>query len=132
MKIFRVLKSSIKVGDFVKERRRITQKDLDAFSSLTGDFNPLHCQQHPQKSLVHGAFLNSIVAGLIGTQLPGARSLVTSQNFSFPSKCYVDDEIEITVEIADVRKIIKIKYKCVQNNSVVFEGEARLVMNKST
>ena len=132
MRIFRFLRTSIKVGDFVKERRRITQKDLDAFSSLTGDYNPLHCQPLPLKSLVHGAFLNSIVAGLIGTQLPGAGSLVTSQNFSFPSKCFVNDEIEITVEDEEVRKIIKIKYKCVQNNAVVFEGEARLVMNKSS
>lgn len=131
MKLYRILRSSLKVGDFVKETRKITQKDLDAFSNLSGDYNPLHSQLHPLRSLVHGAFLNSIVAGIIGTKLPGAGSIVTSQNFSFPSKCFVEDEVAIMVEIVDVRKIIKIKYKCEQNNAIVFEGDARIVMNKS-
>lgn len=131
MKLFRILRSSLKVGDFVKEARIVTQKDLNAFSILTGDHNPLHCQLLPLKSLVHGAFLNSIVAGIIGTKLPGAGSLVISQSLSFPSKCLVDDEINCTVEVVEARKIIKIKYKCEQNNAIVFEGEARLIMNKS-
>jgi acyl dehydratase len=128
MKLFNYLRTSFKIGDFVKETRVITREDLHNFSQLTGDHNPIHKNENP---LVHGAFLNAIVAGIIGTKLPGSQTLVVSQRFSFPSKCYAEIPIEITVELVEVRKIIKVKYECLQTNSKVFEGEARLVMNKS-
>jgi acyl dehydratase len=122
--------SSLKIGDCVKEIRTINQYDLQQFSQLTKDFNSIHDQR--QKSIVHGAFLNGIVAGIIGTKLPGDGSIVVSQNFSFPSKCLVDVPIEFRVQIVDVRKIIRVNYACSQNDKVVFEGEAKLIMNKTT
>lgn len=79
--------------------------------------------------MVHGAFLNGIVAGLIGTRLPGPGTIVLSQNFSFPSKCSTDEPIEITIELTDVRKIIKIIYECRQSDNVVFQGDAKLMFN---
>ena len=134
MKISQVVRQisrlSFKAGDSLKLTRIITQQDLDKFSDLTGDHNPIHKKSENQKSLVHGAFLNSIVAGVIGTKLPGPGTIVVSQSFTFPSKCFVDDPIDIIVELLDVRKIIKVKYECSQSERIVFEGEAKLVMNK--
>ena len=130
MKLFKFLQSSFKVDDIVKVVRTVTQKELDLFSSLSGDHNPIHKQDQQNKPLVHGAFLNSIVAGVIGTKLPGPGTIVISQNFSFPSKCFADEPIDVTVELVDVRKIIKVKYKCSQNGNEVMEGEARLMLSK--
>lgn len=129
MKLFKYLRSSVKVGDIVKETRVITREDLIKFSHLTQDHNPIHSEKENQP-LVHGAFLNAIVAGIIGTKLPGSSTLVISQNFTFPSKCFTDIPIEITVELVEARKILKVKYECVQECCKVFEGEARLIMNK--
>lgn len=133
LSLFRQLSSlSFKAaaGDSVKLTRTITQLDLDHFSVISGDHNPIHKKTlHNEKPLVHGAFLNSIVAGVIGTQLPGPGTIVIAQNFSFPSKCFVDDPIEIFIQLLEVRKIIKVKYECKQNGNLVFEGEAKL-MNK--
>lgn len=129
MKLLQFLRSSYKVGDSVKITRIITQKDLNNFSSLTNDHNPIHKENH-QKPLVHGAFLNAIVAGIIGSKLPGDGSVVVSQSFSFPNKCYVGEPIDVNVELIELRKIIKVKYECTQNNQAVMSGEARLVMNK--
>lgn len=132
MRFFRVLRTAFKIGDYVREIRVINQQQLDNFSSLTFDSNKIHkSEDESQKSLVHGAFLNSIIAGIIGSKLPGDGTIVISQSFSFPSKCFVDIPIEFHVELVDVRKIIKAKYKCTQNNVVVFEGDARLMMNKN-
>lgn len=75
--------------------------------------------------------MNAIVAGVIGTQIPGSGSLVLSQSFSFPSKCMVNEPIDIIVELIELRKIIRVKYKCSQNDLVVMDGEARLMMNKA-
>lgn len=130
MKLFHSLRQlPFKGGDFLREARMITCRDLDAFSNITGDHNPIHKKSPDnQKPIVHGAFLNSIVAGLIGTRLPGPGTIVLSQNFSFPTKCFADEPIEIHIELLDVRKIIKVSYECKQSGSVVFQGEAKLMI----
>ena len=112
----------------MKENRIVTQFDLDKFSQLTSDLNPIH--QQNSESRVHGAFLNSIVAGIIGTKFPGPGTLVVSQRFSFPAKCNIDQNIEIHVELVEMRKIMTIKYNCKQNEQLVFEGDAKLVTQK--
>lgn len=121
----------LKKGSSLTETRTVTQRDLDSFSRLTGDFNPIHQKQETQCSYVHGALLNGIVAGIMGTKLPGPGTIVVQQYFKFPSKCVTDKPISITVEVLEVRKIIRVKYLCTQKENVVFEGEARLMMNKN-
>ena len=130
MRLFRALWTVFKSGDSVKEIRVISQLNLDTFSALTSDSNKIH--KSGKKSFVNGAFLNSIIAGIMGSKLPGNGAIVTSQSFSFPAKCYIDIPIEFTVELVEVRKIIKARYKCVQSDIVVFEGDAKLIMNKRT
>uniref|UniRef100_A0A336MK61 CSON001023 protein n=1 Tax=Culicoides sonorensis TaxID=179676 RepID=A0A336MK61_CULSO len=121
-----------KAGDTIKTKRIITQSDLDKFSEVSGDHNPIHKAGQQKSPIVHGAFLNSIISGIIGTQLPGPGTEVISQIFSFPNKCYPDKEIEIEVELKDTRKIMKIVYKCVQDGKIVFDGEARVMYKASS
>lgn len=134
MRLFNNLFNKIKVGDFVKEIRLITQRDVDKFSHISGDHNPIHKQDFSDKTdtppIVHGAFLNAIVSGIIGSKLPGFGTLVLSQEFSFPQKCLIDEEIQILVEILEARKIIKVRYEVTQNNQAVFKGTANLLMTK--
>ncbi|XP_063709999.1 LOW QUALITY PROTEIN: armadillo repeat-containing protein 7 [Culicoides brevitarsis] len=123
--------AAFKAGDVVRTTRVITQRDLDRFSDISGDHNPIHKGGQPKPAIVHGAFLNSIISGIIGTQLPGPGTEVISQTFFFPNKCYPDKEIQIEVELKDTRKIMKVGYKCVQDGKVVFDGEARVIYNDS-
>lgn len=127
--VIAVRRFSLKTGDFLVETRTVSQQDLDSFSKLTGDFNPIH-QQQARNSFVHGAFLNGMVAGLFGSKLPGAGTIVISQTFKFPSKCSINNPILIKIEILEVRKLIKARYECTQAEKVVFEGEAKLILNK--
>lgn len=151
----RASQSSFKAGEIVKETRTITQQELQEFSNLTGDHNPIHTVgETGERPLVHGAFLNGIVAGIIGsfhsnlnlinyysiclfpsfsgTKLPGPGTIVISQNFSFPSKCFTDDPIDILIKLVEVRKILRVTYQCSQNGVAVFEGDAKLMMNKKS
>lgn len=123
--------ASLKCGDSVTVTRTITQLELDLFAQISGDHNPIHKASSLNKEpLVHGAFLNSIVSGIIGTKLPGPGSMVLSQNFTFPNKCFVDEPVEFLVQLLEVRKILKVRYECKQKGCLVFEGEAKLLMNK--
>lgn len=137
MKLITKLLQSVKVpfkpGDIVKETRVVTQKDLDLFSKLSGDHNPIHkTSSENQQPLVHGAFLNSFISGIIGTKLPGPGTILISQNFNFPSKCFTEIPIQITVELVDARKIMRVKYECEQNGNLVMQGEAKITMSRES
>lgn len=111
--------------------KQVSLEDLNLFAKLTGDSNVVHfTKTKHSEPIVHGALLNGFVSGVIGTLCPGHGSLVISQSFSFPNKCYIDIPIEVNVQIVENRKIMKIKYWCEQNNNVVFEGDAKVIMIK--
>jgi acyl dehydratase len=126
------IRKSFKAGDIVKETRVVTQKDLDSFSNLSGDHNPIHKASSSDQPLVHGAFLNSFISGIIGTKLPGPGTILIAQNFTFPSKCFTETPIEITVELLDERKIMRVRYECEQSGNIVMQGEAKITMSKDT
>lgn len=108
--------------------KTITQKEVDDFAKLTNDQNPIHKATDSNPTpIVHGAFLNGLVAGVIGTHMPGSGTIVVSQEFSFPHKCFVNKEIEIFVELIERRKILKVSYECKQDGRIVFTGTAKLV-----
>jgi acyl dehydratase len=130
--IRRLFSSCWKAGDFVEVTKTLTQKDLDGFSEVTGDHNPIHSSKESQVPIVHGALLNGIMSGIIGTKIPGPGTLVISQTLNFPSKCFLNEPINFRVELLEVRKLIKIKYQSTQNGVVVFHGEAKLLLNDKT
>lgn len=116
------------VNNKVQIFKTITQKDVDDFANLTNDHNPVHKAIDANSTpIVHGALVNGLVAGVIGTHMPGPGTIVVSQSFSFPHKCVVDKEIEINVEVIERRKIVKVSYECKQEEKIVFTGTARLV-----
>lgn len=124
-------KNSLKSGDFIKETRIITQKELDVFSELTGDNNPIHKTTNNSIAIVHGAYLNGILAGIIGTKFPGPGTVVVEQSFSFPNKCLCEKPINFHIELTEARKILKVTYECSQNDKIVFRGNAKLIIKKS-
>lgn len=113
----------------LKVTKRFTQSDLDNFSLLTGDHNYIHTEAVPvEKRKVHGALLNSIVAGIIGTKFPGGGSLVLEQTLSFPKPCRIEEECEFVLKLEQERKISIVSYQCIQNKNVVFRGEVKLLI----
>nr|CAD7440313.1 unnamed protein product [Timema bartmani] len=55
------------------------------------------------KVIVHGALLNGLVSGVIGTKLPGPGTKVLSQSLEYPNSCYADEEVSITIEITTLQ-----------------------------
>jgi acyl dehydratase len=130
-------KVPLKEGDKVSEVRCISQEDVDAFAKLTGDHNPIHkvwdrTSDHPV--IVHGALLNGLISGVIGTKLPGPGTMVVSQTLHFPHPCYMGEEVTVTVEITSVRKLIVCRFSCTvnrENRIIVLHGEAKLILVKN-
>uniref|UniRef100_A0A1A9VD36 MaoC-like domain-containing protein n=1 Tax=Glossina austeni TaxID=7395 RepID=A0A1A9VD36_GLOAU len=113
----------------VKVIKRFTQNELDQFSQLTGDKNIVHSSSLPiEERRVHGAFLNAIVAGIIGTKFPGPGTIVLEQRFAFLEPCRVETDTEIYIRLLKARKISLVSYECIQNQRVIFQGEAKLLL----
>lgn len=145
----RALQTTLRPGQTASSTRRVTETDLRVFSALCGDSNPVHSrgllvgQAAPEgtdgpgraerRALVHGAFLNALASGVIGSHLPGAGTIVVGQNLRFPRPCLVGDEVTTVVEVTSVRKIVEVTYRCIVDAAsadpkVVLEGNAKLVM----
>ncbi|XP_017856281.1 PREDICTED: uncharacterized protein LOC108609095 [Drosophila arizonae] len=111
--------------------KRFTQKDLEIFSQFTGDSNYIHSNDTPiTERRVHGALLNAVVAGIIGTQLPGPGTVVLEQSFKFLKPCRIETDTLVTVRLIKARKIATVEYECRQHNDVVFAGNAKLLAPK--
>ncbi|XP_053667587.1 armadillo repeat-containing protein 7 [Anopheles marshallii] len=107
--------------------RIFRESDVQQFVALTGDRNPIHVTDVPDRKeqiFVNGALLNGVIAGIIGTHFPGF--VVTTQNFRFPSRCHLDKEVHFNVKVEEMRKIVTVSYESKQNGIVVFEGHAKL------
>lgn len=128
---FGSLKSlSLRVGNRVSVTKLITEEEILGFAKLTDDYNPIHVKS--PKNIVHGAYLNGLVSGVLGTKLPGPGTIVVEQLIRYPRPCYAGDTVVITIEILSMRKIIKCKYTCLANTErLVLEGEAKLVLGDS-
>jgi acyl dehydratase len=130
-------KVPLKEGDRVSEVRCISQEDVDAFAKLTGDHNPIHKawgRTSDRPVIVHGALLNGLISGVIGTKLPGPGTVVVSQTLHFPIPCYAGEQVTVTVEVTSVRKIIVCKFGCTVNRDntiTVLHGEAKLIPMKN-
>lgn len=124
--------SKYKVGDSVTVKRKITIADLETFTRLSGDANPVHSKDENGRAIVHGAFLNGLVSAVIGTQVPGPGTLVVSQNLHFPNKCYAGEEVCVNVQLVEDRKIMKVQFKCEveEEKKIVLYGDARLIFDK--
>lgn len=118
--------NNLREGDQVSVFKVITNYDILKFAELTGDYNPIHVDS--SRKIAHGALLNGLVSGIIGTKLPGAGTIVIEQHLMFPNPCYAGDTVEVIVKIVSVRKIILCTYMCIANgDKIVMEGEAKLM-----
>ncbi|XP_061931566.1 uncharacterized protein LOC107997571 [Apis cerana] len=117
---------TLKAGNEISVIKTVTKDDILNFAKLTGDYNPIHFEI--SNHLVHGALLNGLVSGILGTKIPGPGTIVVEQNFKFPAPCYAGDIIEIKVQIVSIRKIMKCEYICIANGEkIVLKGNAKLI-----
>lgn len=120
--------SNLFIGAKKSIQKLITSKHVELFSEISGDWNPVHHKD--EGAIVHGAFLNSLVSAVIGMQLPGPGTLVLKQSLRYPNPCFVNDQVTVTVEVTDVRKLITCKYSILsgKNGNIVLEGDAMLIV----
>ena len=127
----------IQIGDSASIERVICLKDIETFSNLTGDKNPLHVDQgFAEKSkfgsrVAHGMLTSSFISTLIGVTLPGEGSIITNISLDFRKPVFINDSLCASIEVTkkiDLSKQVHFKIKiCNQHSEVVINGSVKAI-----
>lgn len=104
-----VLKGKPKVGDRAERSRRTSVKDIESFTEMTGDRNPLHYDRALAeasvfgKLIVQGGVTSGILNALVAEDLPGPGTVFLGVEWKFVKAVGIDETITGRVEILELR-----------------------------
>lgn len=122
------------VGDTVRRSRRITGRDIELFTELTGDRNPLHYDEEAAVRsrfgglIVQGGVTSGLLNAVVAEDLPGPGSVFLHVDWSFKAPVRPGDEITADVEVLEAREdkpLTRLRTTIVnQEGTVVLDGTA--------
>jgi 3-hydroxybutyryl-CoA dehydratase len=134
--------SDIKMGQSAEVVHTVTEKDIQAFGDLSGDYNPLHFNEDWAKTtmfrgrIAHGILTAAFISTAIGMHLPGPGTIYMSQSMRFLGPVRIGDTITARVEVVmlnDEKERITLKTTCTnQEGKVVMDGEALVTLMKAS
>jgi acyl dehydratase len=124
----------MQVGDTARRTRTISQRDIELFTELTGDRNPLHYDADAAARsrfggiIVQGGVTSGLLNAVVAEDVPGPGSVFLHVDWSFRAPVRPGDAITAEVEVLDVRddKPISTLRTTITNQDgvVVLEGTA--------
>jgi acyl dehydratase len=122
------------VGATARRSRRVTQRDIQLFTELTGDRNPLHYDEEAATRsrfgglIVQGGVTSGLLNAVVAEDLPGPGSVFLHVDWSFKAPVRPGDEITAEVEVIEARKdkpLTRLQTTIVnQEGTVVLDGTA--------
>ena len=97
------------VGDKASRTRTVRGQDVELFTELTGDRNPLHYDQAAAARsrfgglIVQGGVTSGLLNAVVAEDLPGPGSVFLHVNWSFEAPVRPGDEITAEVEVLETR-----------------------------
>jgi acyl dehydratase len=124
----------VKVGDTARRSRRVSARDIELFTELTGDRNPLHYDDDAaagsrfRRRIVQGGVTTGLLNAVVAEDLPGPGSVFLHVDWSFRAPVYPGDELTAEVEVLELRDdkpISKLRTAIAnQDGTIVLEGTA--------
>jgi acyl dehydratase len=121
-------------GQRAERTRTVRPRDIELFTEITGDRNPLHYDEAAAAAspfggiIVQGGITSGILNAVVAEDLPGPGSVFLHVDWSFRAPVRPGDAITAEVEVLEVRPdkpIAKVRTTITnQEGTVVLEGEA--------
>ena len=121
-------------GQRAERTRTVQARDIELFTEITGDRNPLHYDEAAAAAspfggiIVQGGITSGILNAVVAEDLPGPGTVFLNANWDFKAPVRPGDEITGAVEITEVREdkpITKLRTTVTRGDgTVVLEGTA--------
>jgi acyl dehydratase len=124
----------IQVGQTATRSLTLTQKHVDMYAEMTGDYNPLHFDaDFAAKTkfgglIVQGGLTTGILNALVAMDMPGPGTVFLSHDFRFTGPVFIGDTITAMAEVLKVhpeKPVTQLQIEITrQTGESVLEGEA--------
>ena len=121
------------VGQKAQRSRTVQAEDINRFTEISGDRNPLHYDEQAAKAtpfgglVVQGGVTSAILNAVVAEDLPGPGTVFMQVNWSFKAPVRPGDTITGEVEVTKVREdkpITELITRVLVNGNVVLDGTA--------
>jgi acyl dehydratase len=122
------------VGQTARRSRKVTARDIELFTEMSGDKNPLHYDEAVAKAtrfggiVVQGGVTSAILNAVVAEDLPGPGTVFLQTHWNFKAPVRPGDTITGEVEVTKARPdkpITEIKTRVIRDDgTVVLDGEA--------
>lgn len=122
------------VGQRAERTREVLRRDIELFTAISGDRNPIHYDEEVARAtkfggiVVQGGITSAILNALVAEDLPGPGTVFLHVDWSFKAPVRPGDKITGVVEVLSVRTdkpITELKTTVVRNDgTVALDGKA--------
>jgi len=98
------------IGQTARRTRLVTARDIELFTEITGDRNPLHYDEAAAQAsrfggvIVQGGVTSGLLNAVVAEDLPGPGSVFLEVNWRFLAPVRPGDEITAEVEVLEARE----------------------------
>ena len=122
------------IGQTAQRSREVTAKDIEHFTEISGDRNPLHYDEDIAQStrfggiVVQGGVTSAILNAVVAEDLPGPGTVFLQVNWNFRNPVRPGDtiigEVKIT-RVRDDKPVTELETRVfLSNQTVVLDGNA--------
>jgi acyl dehydratase len=123
-----------RVGQTARRTREVTARDIERFTEISGDRNPLHYDEAAAAAtrfggiVVQGGVTSAILNAVVAEDLPGPGTVFLHVNWSFKAPVRPGDRITgevVVTKVRDDKPITEMETRVVRSDgTVVLEGTA--------
>lgn len=125
---------TLEVGQTARRTRTVLARDIELFTEISGDRNPLHYDEEAAKAstfggiIVQGGVTSGLLNAVVAEDLPGPGSVFLHVEWDFKAPVAPGDEITAEVEVLEAREdkpITKLRTTITRGDgTIVLDGSA--------
>jgi len=127
----------LELGMEASFQKVVTESDIVAFASDTGDKNPVHldpayaARTMFKERIAHGMLTASYISAVFGMEMPGPGAIYVSQTLNFRAPVRIGDVVTAKVRVVELipqKRRARFECVCLVDGKPVLEGEAVLMV----
>jgi acyl dehydratase len=122
------------VGEKASRSRAVRERDIELFTELTGDRNPLHYDREAASAsrfggiIVQGGVTSGLLNAVVAEDLPGPGTVFLHVDWDFKAPVHPGEEITAEVEVLETREdkpLTKLRTTITKpDGTIVLDGSA--------